>query len=155
MILAGRSLRRLVIPALAAATVVAVGARPAAHAWERWERARWHKVLLEAYSHMAHDGDSMPALALPENDRGDDEEEDDATIRRIYTLAYFGNQAQPDVAEQINNARIRESQRWAPMLRITRVGGAQPNVAVTGQSWVNLGPTDARIQKNGSVYNGI
>jgi photosystem II stability/assembly factor-like uncharacterized protein len=41
------------------------------------------------------------------------------------------------------------------MLRNTRVGGAQPNVAVTGQSWVNLGPTDARIQKNGSVYNGI
>ena len=31
----------------------------------------------------------------------------------------------------------------------------QPNAVVVGQSWVNLGPTDARIQKNGAVYNGI
>src|SRR5262249_50247293 len=48
---------------------------------------------------------------------------------------------------------------WAHLLPTARAkspgANAQPNAAVAGQSWVNLGPTDARIQANGQAYNGI
>ncbi|MCU1279352.1 MAG: hypothetical protein JWM53_2898 [bacterium] len=139
--------------ALALAALVAVGARPLARAWERRTRAQWHKQVLDAYQRMQHD-DGSPALVLPERESGDDVDEDDATLRRLYTLAYYGNMATPDVSEQLINVRAREATRWAPLLGNTR-GTAQANAAVTGQSWVNLGPTDARIQTNGGVYNGI
>ncbi|HEX6838494.1 MAG TPA: hypothetical protein VF334_18080 [Polyangia bacterium] len=140
---------------LAAAALVAGGTRPLARAWERWERAQWHKKVLDAYGRLQHD-DAPPALDLPKHESGDDVEADDPTIRRLYTLAYYGNMQQPDVAEQLSQARARETVRWAPLLRATKPGGgAQPNAAVVGQSWVNLGPTDARIQQNGAVYNGI
>ena len=140
--------------ALALAALVAGGARPVARAWERWERAQWHKKIFDAYNRMQHD-DAPPALVLPRHESGDDVEEDDATVRRLYMLAYYGNMQQPDVAAQLSQARTRESMRWAPLMRATKPGSPMPNAAVVGQSWVNLGPTDTRIEQNGNVYNGI
>jgi hypothetical protein len=147
-----RLLIRVMVLGLATATVL-VAVRPVARAWERWEREQWHKQVLDAYYKMQHD-DALPPLVLPKRESGDDTEEDDPTIRRLYTLAYYGNMATPDVSEQILQAGQREAARWSTKMR--RVGGgAQPNGAVVGQSWVNLGPTDARIQINGGQYNGI
>ena len=137
--------------ALIAAALVLTGARPLAHAWGRWERAQWHKQLFDAYNRMQHD-DGSPPLVLPERESGDDTDEDDATVRRLYTLAYYGNFATPDVSEQLLGAGAREATRWPSLMRSP---GVHPNAVVAGQSWLNLGPTDARIQKNGSVYNGI
>lgn len=139
--------------ACAAAALVAAGARPLAHAWERWERAQWHKKVLEAYNRAQHD-DSPPALVVPRHESGDDTEEDDATLRRLYSLAYYGNMQDADFAEQMTRARESEAARWAPLMRAAKVG-AQPNAAVVGQSWVNLGPSDTRIEQNNNIYAGI
>ncbi|MGZ3441487.1 MAG: WD40/YVTN/BNR-like repeat-containing protein, partial [Polyangia bacterium] len=142
--------------AIAIAALAALGARPAARAWEKYERAQWHKKVLATYNQLKlQRDDEPPPLVLPEHESGDDSEEDDATIRRLYTLAYYGNHATPDVSEQRFNAIMRESARWSTMLGARTKSGAQPNAVVSGQSWVNLGPTDTRIEKNGSVYNGI
>jgi hypothetical protein len=144
--------------ALAISAVAILGvARPLANAWEKYQRAQWQKKMLDAYYQMKlQRDDELPPLVLPQNERADDTEEDDPRIRRLYTLAYYGNQATPDVSEQRFLAAQRESARWSSMLTNRRPSsGAQPYAAVAGQSWVNLGPTDARIQKNGSVYQGI
>ena len=151
-VLMNRWLLRGVGLMLVVVTLVVVGAPRLARAWERWERARWHRMIFDAYNRMQHD-DGSPPLVLPAHERDDDADEDDATVRRLYTVAYWGNMATPDVSEQIMRAAATEAVRWAPMLKNTRA--AQPDAVVAGQSWVNLGPTDARIQKNGAVYNGI
>ena len=51
-ILMNRWLLRGAMLAIAVAAVVAGGARPLARAWERWERAQWHKQVLAAYNQM-------------------------------------------------------------------------------------------------------
>ena len=136
--------------------VVVAGARPLARAWEKVERARWHKKVLAVYNRMVlRSADEPPALVLPKDEHADGVEEDDPTIRRIYSLAYFGNQATPDVSEQRFLAAQAEAARWPGLLTAKPKIGAQPNAVVVGQSWSNLGPTDARIQTNGGVYDGI
>jgi photosystem II stability/assembly factor-like uncharacterized protein len=149
--LTNRWLLRVAGLAAIIAAVAAVGAPRIARAWERWERARWHRAVFAAYNQMQHD-DGSPPLVLPEEEHEGEVEEDDATIRRLYTTAYFGVMT-PDAAEQIVRARAAEAVRWAHLMPGART--VQPNAVVVGQSWVNLGPTDARIQKNGAVYNGI
>src|SRR5690349_1823551 len=157
-LLGNRWVRRGAVAVIAAAGVAAVGARPLAHAWENYQRARWHRQLLDAYSRMQRQSDDeAPHFTIPSDERAGGVEADDPTIRRLYTLAYFGNQALPDVSQQRFLAAQRESTRWAALLPNAqqRRSGAFANAAVVGQSWVNLGPTDARIQANGGNYNGI
>src|SRR5262249_51806407 len=116
-LLENRWLRGGIAAALALAGVAALGARPIAHAWERYERAQWHKKVLDTYNQMRLLGsDEIPALGRHEVEHADGVEEDDATIRRLYSLAYYGNQALPDVSEQRFLAAQRESARWAHML---------------------------------------
>ncbi|MCU1384505.1 MAG: hypothetical protein JWL71_3202, partial [Acidobacteria bacterium] len=131
---------RVTITALAAAALVA-GYRPAARAWEHWERARWRAKVFAAYQNRSKD-DTPPAGDFKELDE-QEVEADDPLLRRLYTEYYYGTFG-PDVSEQIFRAAQREV-------------GRQPRntAAVSGQSWVNLGPTDARIQINGGPYNGI
>lgn len=141
--------RRLAAVGLGALALVAA-VRPAARAWERWQRDRWHAQVLSAFRQIQFD-DTPPTIDLTVARSSDGIEEDDPTIRRLYNQAYFGTMT-PDVGEQVQRAALREAQRW-PLS--ARARGATPNGAVVGQSWLNLGPTDARIQQNGAVYNGI
>ena len=146
-----RWLRRGTLMVLGVVTMV-VGARPVARAWERWERAAWHQRVLAAYAQLraSHD-DAMPAIEPPGREPRGEPEQDDPTIRRLFTLAYFGEMT-PDASEQLLHAARNEAARWPGMMRSR---APLPQAAVAGQSWLNLGPTDARIQSNGGVYNGI
>jgi hypothetical protein len=133
-------------------TVLAVGAtgifsfRPLAQAWERWERQRWHRKALAAYNVVAHD-DGPPAFDFSEEEEEAENEPDDPTIRRLYNLAYWGVPDGPS-SQQLFRAAEQEKQRWS----LPRQGA----FAVGGQSWVSLGPTDARIVRNaGNPYPAI
>ena len=142
--------RRLgLVLALGAATLV-IGTRPVARAWERWERARWHAKVLTAYAALDQ-SDSMPAIDPPGKEQPGDGDRDDPTVRRLFTTAYFGKMT-PDVSEQLLSAARAEAARWPSLIRSR---APLPQAAVAGQSWVNLGPTDARIQSNGGVYDAV
>lgn len=135
-----RWLLRITVLAVGAAAVFA-GYRPVARAWEHWERARWRAKVLAAYHNRGND-ETPPQGDFKELEK-EDEEQDDPAIRRIYNEYYFGTFG-PDASEKIFRAAQRE------LARIPR-----NTAAVAGQSWVNIGPTDARIQSNGGQYNGI
>lgn len=129
--------------------------RPAARAWEKWQRDRWHASVFRALHQVKFD-DSPPDIDVSvERAHDGDAVEDDPTLRRLFNQAYFGTMT-PDVGEQVALAAQRELRRWPnafPHRLAAR--GALPNGAVVGQSWVNLGPTDARIQQNGAVYMAV
>ncbi|MDB4970105.1 MAG: hypothetical protein JWN44_5794 [Myxococcales bacterium] len=136
-----RWLLRLTVILLAAVAVLS-GFRPAARAWEHWERARWRAKVFAAYQKGPKE-EIPPMGDFREVEKEGDEEEDDPLLRRLYSESYYGTFG-PDVSNQIFRAAQREAAR---IPRNTAI--------VAGQSWVNLGPTDARIQINGAQYNGI
>ena len=106
------------------------------------ERAQWHKQVLDAYNKLQHD-DAPPPLVLPEHEHGDDVEEDDATIRRLYTLAYYGNMATPDVTRAAAS-RQRRAEAAALGLTTMTASRAPAGRSRTRPSSVRAGSTSAR-----------
>ena len=97
---------------------------------------------------------AMPWLA----EESDEEERgDDARRRQIATHIMWGEKT-PEASAELGRIARAEYEKWWPLFH----GGAPnpegtptPLPVVGGQSWVNLGPTDANFQWNGGNYPGV
>jgi len=139
--------RSLVILALAALAVPAAGAL-------RYYGSRWRApaALINA-SRTAGDG-PFALTGAPDRDP-EGEIEDDARLRRLAREAWDGPRG-PEFQRELLEIARAEAARWSEsMPRIPRGDGeltANATAPINGQSWVNLGPTDALFQYNGSLY---
>ena len=95
----------------------------------------------------------MPWLA-EESDEG--EVGDDARRRQIAMQIMYGEKT-PEVTAALAQTARGEYEKWWPLF----YGGKPspdaitPQAVVSGQAWVNLGPTDAAFQWNAGTYPGV
>ena len=76
---------------------------------------------------------------------------DDAFSRWMAHKAYWGIRTAEDSATLLTEARA-EAQRWADLMPQAQ---SEKGVMRSASSWVNLGPTDARFQFNGTRYTQV
>ncbi|NMO14350.1 hypothetical protein HPC49_02575 [Pyxidicoccus fallax] len=158
--------RRLI--ATSTVVVVAVVAVPSgASAYKRW-KARNARTKISHFLKDPSAGEVSPEV-LQElmATRGEAEPEqgeaegDDAMRRRVASRMLWGVPT-PEVMEHRARVAYRESRRWEKTLPRARAPWdwfAEPSGAnkavVSGLSWVNLGPTNANFQFNGTLYNEV
>ena len=133
-------------------------------AYKRWRDAK-ERSQLSDYLIRPLAGDEgwaeLPRRAELEGEDGE-AEGDDPRRRLIASRALWGA---PPPALTARNARIAhdEATKWAHLMPRERSpvdfmvapGAPSPLAVVSGDSWVNLGPTDAAFQWNGSQYSEV
>ncbi|MFP2926940.1 hypothetical protein ACLESO_17420 [Pyxidicoccus sp. 3LG] len=154
--------------ATSAVAVVSVVAIPSgASAYKRW-KARNARTKIANFLQDPRAGEHSPEVlaelgsvreeALPEEGEA---EGDDPMRRRVATRMMWGVPT-AEVLEQRARVAHEESRRWARML--PRPPSAldwmasptgRDKAVVSGMSWVNLGPTNATFQYNGTLYNEV
>ncbi|WP_224246074.1 WD40/YVTN/BNR-like repeat-containing protein [Hyalangium gracile] len=156
--------KRILVGAIAGIGISAALLPTGVSAYRRWRDAT-HRMQL---SDFVQTGDKespyvltpRASAALVENEAEGAEEEvsDDALLRKMANRNYYGEKS-PDSADQLARIARREAQRWSDLMPKNqaidpRAKDAAPlSVLQTpGKQWVNLGPTDARFQFNGTEY---
>ncbi|MFP2904774.1 hypothetical protein ACLESD_06905 [Pyxidicoccus sp. 3LFB2] len=148
--------------------VVAVVAVPSgASAYKRW-KSRNLRTKIANFLHDPRAGEVSPeVLRELASSRGEAEpeageaESDDPMRRRVAARMLWGV---PTAEVMEHRARVAhaESRRWekllprppAPWDWFSEPKGADKAV-VSGRSWVNIGPTNANFQYNGTLYNEV
>ncbi len=143
-----RALRILSVVAIAA-----VFAAPAAKAVRRWRLGQWRQQLMVTEKAIRNGDETVTVSSRPAiaDDEGEEAREgDDPSGRRLADLAYHGVRG---AAYQQHLAQVaaEESRRWAHLMPGKR-GGLNSAAGVAGQSWVNIGPADARFEYNAGQY---
>jgi hypothetical protein len=140
---------------LFAALVVGVvaGASPSmARGYQRLVHRRWSAQVAEAIASVR---EGHEVFRLPDSEHEEEEgefgETDDPTMRRLATLARWGDRDQSFNLELLRTA-ASEARRWK--MRLPAVGplAAPPEAPVgplaNARSWVSLGPTNARFESS-------
>src|SRR5205823_3227229 len=93
---------------------------------------------------------SVEMFTVGPNPMGEIEEEgaerDNANLRLIANRTIAGDMT-PAVHQKLMTIAAAERSKWAPLLP-----GSPIAAPVSGESWVNLGPTDAFFEYNGTLY---
>jgi hypothetical protein len=151
-----RHFNRWIIAAALCPVVLAIAVPWSVSAYKRMrranERARLHQFLNDP---SAGDLGWIESPELANQESRDDEEEGDDPRRRSIAARMLWGLPTPETTQALSEEARKESQRWAHMLPrppSSRERSGARTEAVTGQSWVNLGPTDARFQWNGTQY---
>ncbi len=82
--------------------------------------------------------------------RSEEPEKDDATARREAMLNWYGGEWSPEFRAFMMEAAVKERIRYANQMPRPE-GGPIMGVAASGNTWTNLGPTNADSQTNGST----
>jgi hypothetical protein len=156
--------KRVLVGAIVGIGITAALLPTGVSAYRRWRDAT-HRLQL---SDFAQTGDKeMPYVLTPraaeeleenEAEGAEDAELDDALQRKMAHRNYYGEQA-PDSSGNVVRIARKEAARWAELMPKTRAldpnvkdGPALTGLTSPGKTWVNLGPTDARFQFNGTEY---
>ena len=129
-----------ILRTLAALALLAAVAPSGARAVRKYRVGKWRQELALAEKAIRN-GDENVTVVQRRPDADDDEDErngDDANARRLADLAYHGVRG-PEYQRHLLEVAAHEAR-------------LQSHAAVTGQSWVNIGPADARFEYNGGNY---
>ncbi len=158
---------RWLIATSTVAVVAVVSVPSGASAYKRW-KARNLRSKAAQFVHDPRAGDfSREVLAGMSASRGEPEREageaegDDPMRRQVAARMMWGVPT-PEVMEHRSRVAHAESQRWSRVMpRPPRawdwMGSATGGnkAVVSGLSWVNVGPTSANFQYNGTLYNEV
>ena len=148
--------------------VVAVVAVPSgASAYKRW-KARNTRTTFANFLKDPRQGEAPPevlrelAASRGQAETGEREAESDDPMRRRVAARMMWGVPTAEVMEQRARVARTEARRWesllprapAPWDWFSAPSGANKAV-VSGQSWVNLGPTNANFEFNGTLYNEV
>ncbi|MBF5041989.1 hypothetical protein FGE12_06255 [Aggregicoccus sp. 17bor-14] len=93
---------------------------------------------------------------------GEGEAEGDDAMRRMIAAKTLWGTRTPEAMEHLARVSHQEAQRWAPQLAspLRAAPGVDQPAIVGGAnaaslSWVNLGPTNASFEYNGSLYSEV
>ncbi len=141
------------VAAGAVASTALVGAPRVARAYKAWESSQRQAAILAAKNALAAGADGVPELAPLVNeataDQAEQEEADDAEIRRLVMAAEIGPRT-PDAQKYLLNLAAEERAKWAANAPLA------PSASTPGtRAWENLGPLAARSEFNGTYYKGM
>ncbi|HEY8211556.1 MAG TPA: hypothetical protein VIG99_28935 [Myxococcaceae bacterium] len=94
---------------------------------------------------------------LSEEEAVGEAEGDDARRRQIATRIMWGVKS-PEASAELAKTAHAEYRKWWPLFSGAPPAGRpaiDPRAIVSGQSWVNLGPTDSAFNWNGGFYPGV
>ncbi|MCP3140951.1 beta propeller repeat protein [Pyxidicoccus xibeiensis] len=154
--------------ATSAVAVVSVVAVPSgASAYKRW-KARDARTKMANFLHDARAGEHSPevlselAASRAEAEPEEGEAEGDDPLRRQIAARMMWGVPTAEVLEHRSRVAHAEAKRWARMLPRPpaawdwlKAPAATNKAVVSGLSWVNLGPTNANFQYNGTLYNEV
>ncbi|WP_164001006.1 hypothetical protein [Pyxidicoccus caerfyrddinensis] len=146
--------RRVVVSMAVGAGVLALAAPASVRAYRTWAEEQ-RRLRFEDF--MQQPGEDAPPQLKAEveeelfEDSYREEDIDDAFARWMAHKAYWGIPTAQGTDTLLAEARA-ESERWAHLM--PRAPGLK-GLGQNANSWVNLGPTDAKFQYNGTLYTQV
>jgi hypothetical protein len=152
--------KRALVGAIAGIGLTAVLIPSGVMAYKRWRDAN-HRAQLSDFT-KTDDKESPYVLTprgseeLEENEAEGQEDEvwDEALLRKMARRNYYG-ETTPESAEAVSRLARQEAARWPDLMPKNQAALTEPapsSMSSPGKTWVNLGPTDARYQFNGTEY---
>ncbi|MFL5358663.1 hypothetical protein [Archangium sp.] len=136
--------------------VSAVAVPTGVSAYKRWRDAN-RRATLQDYLQSSDPEAQWKLTEEAEEEREEnkgegpmDEEWDEPFMRAIAWRGFYG-QPTPELTARWAQIANDESRKWADLMP----GAKRRSAALNGLSWVNLGPTDAKFQFNGTRYTQV
>src|SRR5205085_2080746 len=109
----------------------------------------WRAQLKVAEDAIRNGDETVTVEPRPDVDDVEEEKVDDPWGRAVADLAWHGVRG-PQYQQHLAQVAAEEAQRWSHLMPGARLRNAL--ITVTGQSWVNIGPADARFEFNSKQY---